>query len=202
MMKNTPWLILILLLLGACGEAQPPLDDEPEATAVVTIVPEVDTIVTTDTPTALPTATETAVSTDTPTVLPTATATAVSTNTPAAIATATLIPATNTAVPPTSTPAPLTNTPVPPTNTPMPATNTPLPQPTQEEVPPPPPTSGCVDINHAGREDLTRIVHIDDVRVEDLIRHRPYTTVDQLTRINGIGPARLNDIKAQGLACV
>ena len=35
-----------------------------------------------------------------------------------------------------------------------------------------------------------------------MILIRPFTSVDDLIRINGIGPFRLADIKAQGLACV
>jgi hypothetical protein len=33
-------------------------------------------------------------------------------------------------------------------------------------------------------------------------QQRPFASVDQLTRVNGIGAARLRDIKAQGWACV
>jgi hypothetical protein len=31
---------------------------------------------------------------------------------------------------------------------------------------------------------------------------RPFSSVSAMDRINGIGPARLADIKAQGVACV
>ncbi len=127
----------------------------------------------------------------------------------------------------TSTPRPSnTATPLPPTATntqpPLPAaTNTqPPPLPTNTQPPPtplptatpvivntePPPSppnpSGCVSINNAGIEDLKRIIHIDDERALDLIANRPYTSLDQLTRIKGIGPARLADIKAEGIACL
>jgi DNA uptake protein ComE-like DNA-binding protein len=61
---------------------------------------------------------------------------------------------------------------------------------------------GCVDINHAGLEDLKRIIHIDDVRGTELISLRPFSSIDDMTRINGIGPSRLADIKAQGVACI
>ena len=60
----------------------------------------------------------------------------------------------------------------------------------------------CIDINTASREQLKEIRHIDENRVDNLIKLRPYTSVDQLTRISGIGAARLNDIKKQALACV
>jgi DNA uptake protein ComE-like DNA-binding protein len=35
-----------------------------------------------------------------------------------------------------------------------------------------------------------------------LRENRPFTSLDDLVRIKGIGPSRLADIKAQGLACV
>jgi DNA uptake protein ComE-like DNA-binding protein len=47
-----------------------------------------------------------------------------------------------------------------------------------------------------------RIIHIGEVRATELIQLRPFSTLDDLTRINGIAAARLNDIKNQGIACV
>lgn len=60
----------------------------------------------------------------------------------------------------------------------------------------------CVDINQASIEELQAITHIGEARAELLIQARPYNSVDDLSKINGIGPARLDDIKAQGVACV
>jgi competence protein ComEC len=34
------------------------------------------------------------------------------------------------------------------------------------------------------------------------LRLRPFSSVDDMVRISGIGSARLRDIKGQGLACV
>jgi len=65
-----------------------------------------------------------------------------------------------------------------------------------------PAPAGCVDINSASFEELQAIIHIGPARAEELIRLRPFKSVDGLTRIDGIGPARLEDIKEQGLACV
>jgi competence protein ComEC len=59
-----------------------------------------------------------------------------------------------------------------------------------------------VNINNASIQDLTRIVHIGTVRAEEIVRIRPFRTVDDLTRVSGIGQVRLQDIVAQGLACV
>jgi len=58
-----------------------------------------------------------------------------------------------------------------------------------------------VDINSAPAEQLTRIVHIGPALAERIIALRPFTSVADLLRVPGIGPARLADIDAQGLAC-
>ncbi|MFA9560665.1 MBL fold metallo-hydrolase [Evansella sp. AB-rgal1] len=63
-------------------------------------------------------------------------------------------------------------------------------------------TNNCVDINSASKELLTTIIHIGDARAEELIKSRPFQSINGLTSINGIGSARLNDIKDQGLACL
>jgi competence protein ComEC len=80
------------------------------------------------------------------------------------------------------------------------------PAPTLAPIPPPATGSGCgagqVDINAAGFDELQLIVHIGPVRAEQMLRIRPFSSVDGMTRVDGIGPARLADIKAQGVACV
>lgn len=60
----------------------------------------------------------------------------------------------------------------------------------------------CVDINAASDEELTSIVHIGLSRAWQIISLRPFVSVDDLTRVSGIGPSRLSDIKDQSLACV
>ncbi len=66
--------------------------------------------------------------------------------------------------------------------------------------------SGCgpgqVDINTAPKEVLMTIVHIGEARAEELIALRPFASVNELTRIRGIGEGRLREILAQGVACV
>jgi hypothetical protein len=61
---------------------------------------------------------------------------------------------------------------------------------------------GCVDLNTASLEDLERIVHIGSDRAQQIIDLRPWSSVDELIRIDGIGPARLADIQNEGLACI
>ena len=57
-----------------------------------------------------------------------------------------------------------------------------------------------IDINASPLEELVKIVHIGKARALELISLRPFSSLDDLTRINGIGESRVNDIKKQGLA--
>src|SRR5699024_4556621 len=52
------------------------------------------------------------------------------------------------------------------------------------------PTDQCVDLNQASLEELQEIIHIGPARAQDVIDQRPYDSVDDLTKVNGIGPAR------------
>lgn len=60
----------------------------------------------------------------------------------------------------------------------------------------------CIDINRASEELLMEIIHIGEVRAKELIELRPYDSVDELIKIDGIGPSKLADIKEEGKACV
>lgn len=62
--------------------------------------------------------------------------------------------------------------------------------------------SSCIDINTASYEELQQIIHISSERAQDLIDLRPFHSVKDLKRINGIGDGRIKDIEAQGMACV
>jgi competence protein ComEC len=61
---------------------------------------------------------------------------------------------------------------------------------------------GQVDINSAGVDDLQRIVEIGPDRAQQILQLRPFPSVSAMDRISGIGPARLERIVAQGVACV
>lgn len=61
---------------------------------------------------------------------------------------------------------------------------------------------GCVDINTASARQLERIVHIGPVRAQSIIDLRPFSSVAEIQRVSGIGPARIQDNHNQGLACV
>ncbi|MDO8559249.1 MAG: helix-hairpin-helix domain-containing protein [bacterium] len=65
--------------------------------------------------------------------------------------------------------------------------------------------SGCIDINTAPKEELIKIKQIGEARAEQIMNLREeklFSSVDDMDRIIGIGPARITDIKEQGLACV
>ncbi len=158
----------------------------------------------TPSPTASPTPTPTPVPTATP--IPSPAPTPVPTATPAPFATPTSVPTPTPMPSPTPTPVP-TATPTPaPTPTPKP-TATPIPTvaPTPTPVPKPAP-AGCregqVDINSAPVEELDKIKYIGTVRAQEMLTLRPFSSVDDMHRIKGIGPKRLAEIKEQGIACV
>jgi DNA uptake protein ComE-like DNA-binding protein len=57
-----------------------------------------------------------------------------------------------------------------------------------------------IDVNTASLEDLIKIIHIGETRALELISLRPFSSLDDLARIKGIGEKRVEDIKKQGLA--
>jgi len=60
-----------------------------------------------------------------------------------------------------------------------------------------------IDINTASLEKLQEITQIGPSRAQQIISLRPFSSVDDLARVSGIGNGtRLNQIKSQGLACV
>jgi hypothetical protein len=65
----------------------------------------------------------------------------------------------------------------------------------------PAPSGPCVDLNSATVDELDAIVHIGPARAAEIVRLRPFSSVDDMVRISGIGDARLRDIVAQGLVC-
>jgi len=101
----------------------------------------------------------------------------------------------------------------PPTKT---ATPSPSPTPTETKsstpspTPTPTPTQtasgncgpGQVDLNTASVDELKLIKYIDVVRAPLVIELRPFTSVDQLINVKGIGPTYLQRIKDEGIACV
>jgi len=76
-----------------------------------------------------------------------------------------------------------------------------VPTPEPEKEIQPVSSGSCVNINSASEVDVQRIIHIGPARSQELIQHRPYQSVDDLSNIKGIGPARIADILTQGIAC-
>jgi DNA uptake protein ComE-like DNA-binding protein len=60
------------------------------------------------------------------------------------------------------------------------------------------PMDGTVNLNTATRRELETLPHIGPERAEQLIALRPLREIEDLTRINGIGPGRLEAIRQQG----
>jgi DNA uptake protein ComE-like DNA-binding protein len=64
-------------------------------------------------------------------------------------------------------------------------------------------THESICLNRADTQTLQRIVHITPNRALEIIsvrEERPFSSVDELLRIKGIGPARLEAIKREGRA--
>lgn len=65
---------------------------------------------------------------------------------------------------------------------------------------------GCaesqVDLKSASADVLALIIHIGPARATDAVQIRLFDSLEDLLRINGIGPSRLADIQAEGIACV
>lgn len=67
------------------------------------------------------------------------------------------------------------------------------------------PTEGenrCININIASTAELQQITGIGEAFAAEIIRLRPFETIEELTEIKGIGPATIDAINEQGLACI
>jgi DNA uptake protein ComE-like DNA-binding protein len=58
-----------------------------------------------------------------------------------------------------------------------------------------------IDINTADLEALEAIPHVGRERARSIVERRPWERLDQLTAIDGIGPKRLEAIRASGAVC-
>lgn len=63
-------------------------------------------------------------------------------------------------------------------------------------------TVGIIDINRANIEELQEIIHIGPEYAEQIIHLRPFKSLDELRKVNGIGESRLRDILEEGKAFV
>lgn len=60
----------------------------------------------------------------------------------------------------------------------------------------------CININQATAKEMEKIIHIGEQRATAIVHLRPFSSLNELTRIDGIGSKTVTAIKKQGLACV
>ncbi len=63
-------------------------------------------------------------------------------------------------------------------------------------------TEGQININNASVIELDNLYGIGSVKADSIINSRPFSFVDDLINVNGIGKITLEKIQNQGLACV
>lgn len=59
-----------------------------------------------------------------------------------------------------------------------------------------------ININSASAEELDKIVWVGNATANAIINSRPFSSVDDLLKVKGIGETKLADIKQENLACV
>lgn len=62
--------------------------------------------------------------------------------------------------------------------------------------------SGQIDINSASVEELDKIIWVGNATAQKIIALRPFNSINELTKVSGIGDIKLANITSQGLACV
>ena len=63
-------------------------------------------------------------------------------------------------------------------------------------------SSNQIDINKASTSDLDKLSGIGLAKAQAIVEERPFSSVDDLVNVKGIGNVTLDKIKQQGLACV
>ena len=59
----------------------------------------------------------------------------------------------------------------------------------------------CVNVNSAAPDELVRITNVGPATAQGIIAARPFSSLDDLARVDGLATASIEAIKTQGLAC-
>jgi len=59
----------------------------------------------------------------------------------------------------------------------------------------------CVNVNSAAPDELVRITNVGPATAEGIVSARPFSSLNDLARVNGLATASIEAIKTQGLAC-
>lgn len=59
-----------------------------------------------------------------------------------------------------------------------------------------------ININKALIADLEKIIHIGPVRALEIVKHRPFRDIHELSNVPGLGKIRMQQILQQGIASV
>src|SRR3989344_6903171 len=62
--------------------------------------------------------------------------------------------------------------------------------------------NGQIDINSAEASELVKLTGIGEIKAQEIIKARPFESVEDLINVWGIGEKTLERINEQGLACV
>ncbi|WZO96195.1 helix-hairpin-helix domain-containing protein [Isosphaeraceae bacterium EP7] len=71
---------------------------------------------------------------------------------------------------------------------------------TKEATKDEPPSDGPVDLNTADLETLQTLPGIGPVLAKEIVAGRPFATVDELSKVSGMGPAKLAELKGKVVA--
>lgn len=63
------------------------------------------------------------------------------------------------------------------------------------------PKSDCIDLNTGSAKELDKLPNIGPARAQDIIDGRPWGSISELTRINGIGQSSMSEIYSSDLVC-
>ncbi|MES1938561.1 ComEA family DNA-binding protein, partial [Salinisphaera hydrothermalis] len=62
-------------------------------------------------------------------------------------------------------------------------------------------TASCIDINTASVSQLDRLDHVGPATAKRIVAHRPYRSLDGLTRVSGLSRGYVAEIRRGGLTC-